>query len=133
MSWSPRKKKRASFVSFFLSKGNFFKICVLSQCILYWIHFQNIHTFTYQKTLLHTLLLLVFKIVESLRCILKDILQKNYVFFTWYRKIFQSCNSQFPHFWTINFYVAIGTSQKMAGIMALQPGALNLFHSVRKF
>ena len=34
-------------------------------------HFQNIHTFTYQTTLLHTLLLLVFKIVESLQCILK--------------------------------------------------------------
>ena len=29
------------------------------------------HTFTYQKTLLHRLLLLVFKIVESLQCILK--------------------------------------------------------------
>ena len=36
------------------------------------MHFQNIHTFTYQKTLLHTLLLLVFKIVESLQCILKN-------------------------------------------------------------
>ena len=34
------------------------------QCIVYWINFQNIYTFTYQKTLLHTLLLLVFKIVE---------------------------------------------------------------------
>ena len=32
-----------------LSKANFFKICVLSQCRVYWIHFQNIHTFTYQK------------------------------------------------------------------------------------
>ena len=29
------------------------------------------HTFTYHKTLLHTLLLLVFKIVEGLQCILK--------------------------------------------------------------
>ena len=29
------------------------------------IHFQNIHTFTYQKALLHTLLLLVFQIVRS--------------------------------------------------------------------
>ena len=27
----------------------------LSQCIVYWIHFLNIHTFTYQKTLFHTL------------------------------------------------------------------------------
>ena len=45
---------------------HFFNIWVLSQCIVYWIHFQNIHTFTYQKTLLHILFLLVFKIVESL-------------------------------------------------------------------
>ena len=29
-----------------------------------------IHTFTYQKALLHALLLLVFKIVENLQCIL---------------------------------------------------------------
>ena len=29
----------------------FFNICVLFQCTVYWIHFQNIHTFTYQKTL----------------------------------------------------------------------------------
>ena len=31
---------------------------------------QNIHTFTYQKTLLHTFLLLVSKIVKRLQCIL---------------------------------------------------------------
>ena len=35
MSWSLRKKKRAFFVQFILSEGNFFKICVLSQCIVY--------------------------------------------------------------------------------------------------
>ena len=55
------KKKRAFFVPFLLSEGNFFNICVLSQCIVYWIHFQNIHTFTYQKTLLHTLFYLFLK------------------------------------------------------------------------
>ena len=61
------RKKRAFFVPFILSKGIFFfNVYVSSQCIVYWIHFQNIRTFTYQKTLLHTLLLLVFKIVESL-------------------------------------------------------------------
>ena len=64
------RKKRAFWVPFILSEEIFFNICVLSQCIVYWIHFQNIHTFTYQKTLLHTLLLLVFKIVESLQCTL---------------------------------------------------------------
>ena len=33
-------------------------------------HFQNIHTFTYQKTLLHTIFVLAFKIVESFQCVL---------------------------------------------------------------
>ena len=53
------RKKRAFFVPFILSEGNFFNICVLSQCKVYWIHFQNIHTFTYQITLLHTLFCLL--------------------------------------------------------------------------
>ena len=66
MSYSSRKKKKTFFLPFILSKGNFLKICVLSQCIVYWIHFQNIHTFTYPKILLHAHLLLVYKIDESL-------------------------------------------------------------------
>ena len=33
----------------FYPKEIFFNICVLSQCIVYYIHFQNIHTFVYQK------------------------------------------------------------------------------------
>ena len=68
-----KEKREHFFTPFILSKGIFVKIYVLSQCVVYWIHFPNIHTFTYQKTLLHTLLLLVFKIVESLQCILKTI------------------------------------------------------------
>ena len=71
MRWGSRKKKDWSFCTVYFVKGNFFNICVLSECIVYWIHFQNIHTFTYQKTLLHILLLLVSKIVESGRCIPK--------------------------------------------------------------
>ena len=69
-----KDKTRAFSVPFILSKGKSCvilskgKICVLSQCIVYWIHFQNMHTFTYQKTLLHTLLLLVCKIVSRLVC-----------------------------------------------------------------
>ena len=70
MSWSSWKKKEG-ILPFILSKGNIFNICVLSQCIMHWIYFQNIHTFTYQKALLHTLWLLVFKIVTSLQCIFK--------------------------------------------------------------
>ena len=65
------RKKGVFFVTFVLFKGNFFVICTLSQCIEYWISFQNIYLFTYKKVLLHTLFLLVFKIVESFQCILK--------------------------------------------------------------
>ena len=39
--------------------------------VLYWINFQNIHNFTYQKNITSYTFLLVFKIVESLPCILK--------------------------------------------------------------
>ena len=35
------------------------------QCILYWIHFQNTHTFTYQKTLLHTHFCLFLKSLKA--------------------------------------------------------------------
>ena len=71
MTWSSRKKKEGIFCAVYFVWRKFFNIFVLSQCMVYWIHFQNIHTFTYQKTLLHRLLLLVFKIIESLQCILK--------------------------------------------------------------
>ena len=68
MSWISRKKKRAIFVTLILSEGNVFNICVLSQCTGYWTHFQNMHTFTYQKTLLHYLrhfLFFLFKIQKQ--------------------------------------------------------------------
>ena len=71
MSWSSRKKKEGIFCTVYFTQREIFHICVLAQCIVYWINFQNIHAFTYQETLLHTLLLLVFKIVESLQCILE--------------------------------------------------------------
>ena len=67
-----RRKKSAFFVTFILSEGNFVNICILSQCILYLINFQHIHHFTYQKTLHHTFMLLVFKIVKILQCIHKN-------------------------------------------------------------
>ena len=40
------RKEKAFLVPFIFSKENFFpkEICVLSQCIVYWIHFQNIHS-----------------------------------------------------------------------------------------
>ena len=68
-----RERKKSSFFEpFILSQRNFFKICISPLCIVYWMRFQNIQTFTYQKALLHRLLLLNSKIVESLQCILKN-------------------------------------------------------------
>ena len=98
MSWSSLKKKREhSFYRLFGLKGIFFKICVLSQCIVHWIHFQNIHNFTHQKPLLHTLLLLVFKIVESLQCILNHYQKVDLIFMlTFYvHKIEDVLNKEF--------------------------------------
>ena len=80
--WCERKKS-ALFVKFILSERNFFKTWVLSQSIAYWINFQNIYTFTYQKILLHTFLLLVFKIVESRQCILKPHFVSSSLQFDW--------------------------------------------------
>ena len=45
--WVHERKKITFFVTFILSEGDFFNICVLSQCIVCWIKFQNIHTFAY--------------------------------------------------------------------------------------
>ena len=42
------RKKRRSFEPFIFSEDDFFNICVLSQCTVYWIHVQNIHT--HEKT-----------------------------------------------------------------------------------
>ena len=61
MSWSSRKKKECIFCNAYFVRRNFFNICVLSQCLVYWINFQNMYTFTYQKTLLHTLFYLFIK------------------------------------------------------------------------
>ena len=66
------RKKSAFFATFILLERHFFNIWFLSQCIVYWINFRNIYTFTC-KTLPHTLLLLIFKNVKSLQCILKGI------------------------------------------------------------
>ena len=65
-----KEKRGPSLYHLFCPKELFFYICVLSQCMVYWILFQNVHTFTYQKILLHTPLLLVFTFVKSLQCIL---------------------------------------------------------------
>ena len=75
--WFGACKRKKSAFFYLLCPMEVFLTSVLSKWIVYWINFQNIYTFTYQKTLLHTLLLLVFKIIESLQFILKG---KKYYF-----------------------------------------------------
>ena len=66
------RKIRTFFVLFILSEGIFFNICVSSPCIVYWINFQNIHTFEYQKTFLHTLFCLFLKSLEAFSLSFQD-------------------------------------------------------------
>ena len=67
------RKKRSFFVPFISFEGNFLQdLCFISMYSVLNTHSE----YTYQKTLLHTLLLLVFKILESLQCILKDSFSK---------------------------------------------------------
>ena len=61
--WSSRKKKECIFCTVYSVQREFYNICVSPLGVVYWIHFQNLHTFTYQKTLFDTLSLIVFKIV----------------------------------------------------------------------
>ena len=59
-----KRKKTVIFLLFnclFCPKEIFFNIQVLSQCIVYWIRFQNIHACTYLKTLLHAFFCLFLK------------------------------------------------------------------------
>ena len=65
MSWSSRKKKEGIFCTANLVSRDFFNIFVLSQCIVYWIHFQNRHTFIYKKILLHTPFCLFLKLSNA--------------------------------------------------------------------
>ena len=74
MSWSSQKKKSALVVSFILSKGDSFNTFGLSQCIVYWINFQTIYTFTFLYKKLHQFIhfwCLFFWTVRSLHCILR--------------------------------------------------------------
>ena len=68
-SWSSLKKKEDMFCTVYFEF--FFDICVLPQCTVYWIQFQNIHTFTYQKTLIHTLFDLFLKSLKAFSVSLK--------------------------------------------------------------
>ena len=56
-----KEKKNEFFLNFILPYENSCNVCILSQCIEYWINFQVIFTLTYQNTLFHTLFCLFFK------------------------------------------------------------------------
>ena len=82
MSWSLRKKKVGIVCTvFFFTQRKFFLTFVF---YLYWIYFQNIHTFTYQKTLLYKLFCLFLKFVKSLQCILKKYLRNVWATLTYF-------------------------------------------------
>ena len=72
------RKKRAFFVPFILSKGNFFNICVLSQCSMYVLSqcmFNTLSEYAYfyiSKNITSYTYLLVFKIVESLPLFMRE-------------------------------------------------------------
>ena len=65
INWSLQKSKKRHFLYRLpCPKEVFFNICVLCQCIF------SIHPFTFQKNITSYTFLLVFKIVETLQCVL---------------------------------------------------------------
>ena len=69
ISWLRWRKNNDTFVPFILCEWIFFNIFVLSQCIVYWINFENIDTFTYQKVS-HYTPLVPLSIIFSLACVI---------------------------------------------------------------
>ena len=65
------RKKGHFLYRLFCPKEFFFNICVLSQSIVYWLHFHNIHTFTYEKILLFILFCSFFKLSKAFSLPLK--------------------------------------------------------------
>ena len=72
ISWSSRKKKESIFYAVNLSFGNFLKICcALSHCRVYWMHFQNRHTFMDKKITSYTFLFFCLDIAFKALVLLK--------------------------------------------------------------
>ena len=65
MIWSSWKKKEDIFCILYFVYSLYTVYYVLYQCIVYWIHLQNIHTFIFQKTLLLTLFKLFWKLLKA--------------------------------------------------------------------
>ena len=77
MSWSLQKKKDCIFCTVYFVQRRFFNIGVLSQCIVYWVHFQNIVTFTFTKTWFHTLFCLFLKSPKAFGVSLRELNMSN--------------------------------------------------------
>ena len=60
-----QREKKAFLVPLILSERILFNIYVLSKCIVYWIHFQKIHTLKDNKTLIHALFYLFLKSLKA--------------------------------------------------------------------
>ena len=83
ISFSLQKKKECITCTIYFVWNTFFNICVLSQCILYWIHFQNIHTFKYQIILNNIKINIKYQIL--INCTLPYTL--SYIFFGLFLKL----------------------------------------------
>ena len=78
MSWSSWRKREYFFCYvYFVRRKFFFNICVLSQCVSYWIRFLNIYSFTFQTTLLNTHFCLFLKSLKTFSVSLSDSYIKN--------------------------------------------------------
>ena len=116
MSWSSQKKKSALVVSFILSKGDSFNTFGLSQCIVYWINFQTIYTFTFLYKKLHQFIhfwCLFFELEEAFIVSLENISLDSFAnILYWclryhYREwCFQLFQADFLDFGNIVWYVA---------------------------
>ena len=62
---APKRKKEGIFCIVYFGYCLYTVYYVLFNCIVYWIHFQNIHTFICQKTLLLTLFKLFWKLLKA--------------------------------------------------------------------
>ena len=88
------RKKEGIFCTVYFVRRKFCNICVSSHCIVYWIKFQNIHSFTYQETLIHTLFCLFLKSSKIFSVSLNK--KQSYKIakrLTWTLKFIASCSS----------------------------------------
>ena len=95
MSCSSRKKKECTFCNaYFDWRKIFWHLCFILKYSVLNKLLEYIYNLTYQKTLLHTFLLLAFKSVESLQCILniiEKIMRKPLFFFVFSTKNKWNC------------------------------------------